>query len=121
YFEPWVNGTNDWIYPRLHRAERRMAAAASTRDGARPLEKRALDQAARELLLAQASDWPFLMYTGTAREYATRRFRDLMDRFDRLLSQVEAGTVGEAFLSHCERTDDAFPEVDARLFGDSGP
>ncbi|WP_291031925.1 1,4-alpha-glucan branching protein domain-containing protein, partial [Hydrogenophaga sp.] len=84
YFEPWVNGSNDWIYPRLRRAERRMISAARRWGQAGALQRRALDQCARELLLAQASDWPFLMYTGTARDYAARRFRDLMERFDRL-------------------------------------
>ncbi len=38
-----------------------------------PLEARALNQAARELMLAQSSDWAFIMKTGTVVEYAVRR------------------------------------------------
>ena len=40
---------------------------------ARGTTKRALDQAARELLLAQASDWAFIIARGTVVDYAVRR------------------------------------------------
>ena len=36
------------------------------------IKSRALNQAARELLLAQSSDWPFIMKTGTVVEYAVK-------------------------------------------------
>ena len=37
-----------------------------------PLEQRALNQLARECLLACSSDWPFIMTMGTMAPYAVR-------------------------------------------------
>ena len=59
---------NDWIYRHVHRAEARMHRARPPRkDGADDCTRRALNQAARELLLAQSSDWAFIMKTGDRR------------------------------------------------------
>ena len=69
------------------------------------LEDRVLKQLARELLLAQASDWAFLMKTGTAKEYATKRTMDHLVRFNRLRDQVVPGNVDQQFLHDCEWRD----------------
>jgi 1,4-alpha-glucan branching enzyme len=58
FHEYWLNETNSWIYPHLHKAAERMIDLAK-REPADELEWRALNQAARELLLAQSSDWAF--------------------------------------------------------------
>ena len=120
YWEVWLNETNAWIYPHLHAAARRMtesaraanvAATAANRDPS-PLENRALKQLARELQLAQASDWAFLMKTGTAREYATKRTREHLLRFNRLHDQLRAKEIDEEFLKNCENRDNIFPNID---------
>ncbi|MGH9750175.1 MAG: 1,4-alpha-glucan branching protein domain-containing protein, partial [Candidatus Polarisedimenticolia bacterium] len=94
------------------------AAGAAGRGTAkrRSLEPRALAQAARELLLAQASDWPFIIKNGTAVEYARRRLADHLERFDRLARQVEGGRVDAAYLAALERSDNPFPDLDPRLW-----
>ena len=48
------------------------------------LTERALKQAARELLLAQSSDWAFILRSGTSPEYARKRVKDHLLRFLRL-------------------------------------
>jgi 1,4-alpha-glucan branching enzyme len=116
YFDVWVNDHNDWVYPDLARAERRMVSAARRHPAAAGLLLRALNQAGRELLLAQSSDWPFLMYTGTAREYAVSRFRSHVARFRDLMAQIEAGRVAEDLVARLEWLDDPFPAMDYRLF-----
>jgi len=74
------------------------------------------EQAAREVLLAQASDWAFLMTTGTAVPYAHRRFKLHVDRFHRLHDQVRAGRVDENLLREYEGKDTIFQEIDYRVF-----
>ncbi|MFQ5599903.1 MAG: glycoside hydrolase family 57 protein, partial [Candidatus Krumholzibacteriia bacterium] len=64
YAEVWLEGSNDWIYRHLDRAARTMAELASAHPDASGVLERALNQAARELLLAQSSDWAFIMKTG---------------------------------------------------------
>ncbi len=65
YLGVWLDESNSWIYPHLHSAARRMteiARAHASDESA--LTDRVLKQLARELLLAQSSDWAFLMKTG---------------------------------------------------------
>jgi 1,4-alpha-glucan branching enzyme len=91
------------------------AARASVAAGG-PLTERVLRQLARELLLAQSSDWAFLMKTGTAQHYATKRMTDHLLRFNRLHEQFTRGTVDEDFLSNCEWRDNLFPDVNWRYY-----
>ena len=56
------------------------------------------------------------MYSGTAKTYATGRVTDLLSRFDRLMAQVQTGSVDPELLAEYERLDDAFPEMDYRVF-----
>jgi 1,4-alpha-glucan branching enzyme len=114
YYEVWVNGSNDWVYPELNRMEARLGRVAPQETG--PLVDRALNQCARHLLLAQSSDWPFLLCTKTADEYAARRFRDQVRRFHALMDQVEEGAVQEPVLRRLEWLDDPFPELDYHAF-----
>src|SRR5271165_4749279 len=80
------------------------------------LEDRTLRQAGRELMLAQASDWPFIVTNGTTEEYARRRFTDHLNRFHHLLERLERGEVDERRLEALEYMDAIFPELDYRLF-----
>jgi 1,4-alpha-glucan branching enzyme len=116
--EFWCNGANSWIYHHLHRAAERMVdlARRSRREGD-PTRCRALNQAARELMLAQASDWPFIMKSGTTTPYATKRVTDHLTRFNRLCDGLDdGGTLDEAFLTEVEQRDNLFPDLDFRIY-----
>jgi 1,4-alpha-glucan branching enzyme len=113
----WLDKSNGWIYPHLHAAARRMSDLARKHAGdVALLAERVLKQLARELLLAQSSDWAFLIKTGTAREYATKRTMDHLARFNRLHDQFVANDVDEEFLRDCERRDNLFPNVNWRYY-----
>jgi 1,4-alpha-glucan branching enzyme len=112
----WCNETNAWTYRHIHVAAERMVELARSRPAATGLERRALNQAARELLLAQSSDWTFIMSTGSTVPYATRRFDEHTVRFTRLYEDLRAGKVDEPFLADLESKDNIFPNVDYRLY-----
>jgi len=116
YNEVWLEGSNDWIYRHLHHAADRMVALAGRFPQAEGLQKRALNQAARELLLAQASDWAFIMKTGTSVPYAIKRTHDHLSRFNRLSGELSADRIDEIFLKEIEEKDNLFPEIDYRLY-----
>lgn len=116
YFEVWVNSANDWIYKHLHRAEERMVHLAERFPDAEGVERRALDQAARELLLAQSSDWAFIMTSRTTVPYAERRTKEHVARFTALSEQLLAGSVDVAALVDLESKDSCFSEMDYRVF-----
>jgi 1,4-alpha-glucan branching enzyme len=118
YFKVWLNAKNDWIYKHLHEAEARMIALARRFPNASGLLKRALTQAARELLLAQSSDWAFIITMDTSVPYAEKRTRDHVHRFTALYDQILAGEIDLPSLTDWEAQDCIFPELDYRTYID---
>ncbi len=117
YLGVWLDPSNAWIYPHLHTATERMSEAARRHaEHCSPFADRVLKQLALELLLAQSSDWAFLIKTGTAREYATKRTIDHLARFNRLHDQFVNGDVAEEFLGDCEWRDNLFANVNWRYY-----
>jgi 1,4-alpha-glucan branching enzyme len=118
YHEHWVNPKTDWMWRPLHEAAARMRQAVDRRPetAAGGVEDRVLRQAGRELMLAQASDWPFIITNGTTEEYARRRFHDHVHRFHYLLNHLDRGDVDIARLEALEYTDAVFPGLDYQLF-----
>lgn len=112
YWRVWLDEGNEWIYPHLQVAQARMAELAQRFPRADGLTARALRQAARELLLAQASDWPFILRANTSPEYARRRVKDHLLRFLSLYDQLTRTGIREADLQAMEARDNLFPEVD---------
>ena len=112
YWRVWLNESNEWIYPHLHIAQEWMSGLAEKYPAATGLTARALRQAARELLLAQASDWPFILRAGTSPDYARRRVKDHLLRFLALHEQLTVTQVDEAWLTEIEARDNLFPDVD---------
>ena len=116
YYEVWLNAGNDWIYRHLHAAELRMHELANLFVAPKALEERALKQAARELLLAQSSDWAFIITTGTMVAYAEKRTKDHLHRFNGLYLQLIENRLEEAWLQDLEWRDNIFEEVDWTLY-----
>lgn len=113
----WLNPDTEWMWPVINGAQRRMEEiVARFGDGASGLLREALDQLARELLLLEASDWPFLVTTGQAREYAELRFGQHRERFEALAAQIESGAIEEAFLADVRERDNVFPDIDFEDF-----
>ena len=150
YYKVWLNEKNSWMYPYQHDAERKMTGLANKfeilnfkfqipdSDG-KPharnsnLETRIATQLARELLLAQSSDWAFQIYQGTTVEYSSRRFRSHIHRFDLLyqmlsslgrtatvMERAENGVVLSEqqldLLNEIESRDTIFPEIDITIY-----
>ncbi|MDR2708766.1 MAG: DUF1957 domain-containing protein [Elusimicrobiota bacterium] len=116
YYEVWLNGSNDYIYRHLHKAGQRMDELAKKFPNADGILRRALNQAAREFLLAQSSDWAFIMSTGTMVEYAHKRTRDHVLNFTKLYDQIQASNIDEQLVSYLENYNNIFPEIDYRAY-----
>ena len=117
YYEVWLNSTNDWIYRHLHKMSERMVELASeNRNSQGRLRQRALNQCARELLLAQSSDWAFIMTTRTMVEYAEKRTNTHILNFNRLYGQLKRNSINEGFLGGIEGKNNIFPGIDYRVF-----
>ncbi|MBI3463712.1 MAG: DUF1957 domain-containing protein [Planctomycetes bacterium] len=117
YCEVWLNGANDWVYRHLHEAGDRMVDLARRFPNPDEFQRRALNQAARELLLAQSSDWAFIMKTGTMVDYAQKRTKDHVLAFNGLYDQlIGGGLVDEPWLRQLEERNNLFPTMDFRVY-----
>lgn len=116
YAEFWLDGTNDWIYRHLHQSGRRMTHLAALAkegrfDGQEPAW-RALRQAGREFLLAQSSDWAFIMKTGTMVAYANARTDEHLANFTKIYNDLMNGKVDEPWIGGVEARNNIFPGID---------
>jgi 1,4-alpha-glucan branching enzyme len=116
YWRAWLNESNEWIYPHLQIAQERMTELARQHPSPTPLHERALNQAARELMLAQSSDWPFILRTGTNPDYARRRVKDHLLRFIALHEQLAVTRIDEDWLRDIEARDNLFPDANYRYW-----
>ncbi|MGB3306296.1 MAG: 1,4-alpha-glucan branching protein domain-containing protein [Thermomicrobiales bacterium] len=116
----WMNVDTQWMWPIIHSAEDRMEALVARFPEAEGDLLAVLNQAARELLLLESSDWPFLVTTGQAKEYATQRFTEHADRFEKLVSVAERGgdltAEDREMLATVAEKDNPFADIDYRVF-----
>ena len=116
----WLNERTEWMWTELGRMANEMTALRLVSIGG-GLRERAARQAARELLLAQSSDWPFLVTTGQAADYAVERFRSHALRFRRSAEIALRGTSDdEVELRSLERADNPFADVSPADFSVAG-
>jgi 1,4-alpha-glucan branching enzyme len=120
YNEHWVNNRTDWMWRPLHEAAVRMRQTVENSGLPNELEDRVLRQAGRELMLAQSSDWPFMITNGSTDEYARRRFKDHLNRFHYLLDGHAQRQIDSERLGALEYMDAIFPELNYRLFAHAG-
>lgn len=116
YYKVWINEGNSWMYPYQHDAEKKMTRLANLFEHPNELEKRALNQCARELLLAQSSDWAFQIYQGTTVQYSSRRFQSHIHRFDLLERGLMENNLNPDLLAEIENRDNIFAEIDYRSY-----
>jgi 1,4-alpha-glucan branching enzyme len=118
YNEVWLQGANAWIYRHLHRAAWRMEELVAEHPAPSELTRRALNQALRELFLAQSSDWAFILGTGTSTRYARERVRRALARFTKLYEQLKGNAINELQLREIEGQDNLFAFLDYRRYGE---
>jgi len=116
YSEVWIHESNDWIYRHLHHMEEQMVAAAHTYTDPNKVERRTLNQMARELLLAQSSDWAFIMKQGTMVNYAVRRTREHISNFLRLHDDLTKSRIDPHFVALLESHNNIFPTIDYKVY-----
>ena len=117
YSEVWLNPTNDYAHRHLHKAGNRMVEIAHEfPNEGNTIRRKALNQLARELLLAQSSDWLFIITNGTMVDYAKKRIKDHIGRFTKLYFQIKNDNIDEKFIDELYEKDKVFPDIDYMLY-----
>ena len=116
YSGDWLNGTNDWIYRHIYSITDKMTELANRFPEEGGLKRRALNHAAREALLAQASDWPFIMKSGIAAPFAARQVKEHVSNFLKIYNDLSGNSVDTEWLTTIERKNSLFPDIDYHIF-----
>ena len=117
YSEVWLNQTNDYAHRHLHKAADRMCELAQKfPNEGDTLRRQALNQCARELLMAQTSCWLFIITNGTMVEYAHKSIKDHIGRFTKLYYQIKNDKIDARYLLYVFDKDDIFPEIDYMIY-----
>ncbi len=116
YNEVWLDGSNDWIYRHLHKMAELMTQAARDHETPTECERRTLNQMSRELMLAQSSDWAFIMKTGTFTDYAVRRTREHISTFLALHDGLCRGDIDMETLEDSEDKHNLFENMDYKVY-----
>jgi 1,4-alpha-glucan branching enzyme len=116
HWQVWLNNDTEWMWPIINESERTMQELALQQTSNGALSTRAFNQAARELFLLESSDWPFLVTTGQAKQYAIERFNEHHERFKSLVGMINSGQIEESKLAEIEDIDNCFPEVSKSMF-----
>lgn len=112
----WMEKSNDWVYRHVFKMIERMIELAERFPNESGLRERVLNQAAREVLLAQASDWPFLLRAGKSGSFARKQIEDAVTNFNRIYEMLCANTVGTEWLTRLEKRNNIFPNINYRVF-----
>jgi len=116
YSNVWADGQNVWIYRHIHKAIARMQELAVRFPQQTSLKQRFLNQAAREVMLAMASDWPYIIHNGTSVGYAEKRLRDHLCNFNVVYENMCKNAVNTEWLVKAEKRDIVFPDIDYNIF-----
>jgi 1,4-alpha-glucan branching enzyme len=124
----WLNPETEWTWRRLWPLESAFWDAAP-RALATPALRPILAQATRALLLAQSSDWQFIISTGVVEDYAVRRFNGHCEELALLLAPLQAADgegveqgqrLAEALAARDSLFPDVLPAVEQALRGSRG-
>jgi 1,4-alpha-glucan branching enzyme len=124
----WLNRDTMWTWERLYDCEFEFWTVVREHpDAAHTPLGRVLCQAARALLFMQASDWPFLITSWTARDYAEQRFaahyadfRHLMELARQLRDRNQLEQDDWSYLASKEQQEPLFPKLEQVLFREHG-
>ncbi|MDR3145478.1 MAG: DUF1957 domain-containing protein, partial [Treponema sp.] len=98
YAEMWLDASNDWMYRHVVRALERMVELAERFPNDSGLKERALNQAAREILLVQASDWPRMLYKREWTEHARRQIETALRNFTTIYEALGSNHISTEWL-----------------------
>jgi 1,4-alpha-glucan branching enzyme len=116
YAEPWLDASNDWMYPHAMHSLERMIELAERFPNDSGLKERALNQAAREILLVQASDWPRMLYKQEHAEYARDQVELALRNFTTIYESLGSNYISTEWLTNLERRHNFFPNINYRIF-----
>jgi 1,4-alpha-glucan branching enzyme len=112
----WLDASNDWLYRHAIRSLKRMTELAERFPDDTGLKERALNQAAREILLVQNSDWAKMLYSQDNAEYAKEQIISSLRNFTTIYESLGSNYISTEWLTGLEKRHTIFPNINYRVF-----
>jgi 1,4-alpha-glucan branching enzyme len=116
YAETWLDSSNNWVYRHISRSINRMIELAESFPDETGLNERALNQAAREILLIQASDWPKMISQNENADFAKYQIESSLRNFTTIYEALGSSYASPEWLTILERKNNIFPSINYRIF-----
>ena len=116
YAETWLDASNDWMYRHAMRALERMVEIAERFPDNTGLKERALNQAAREILLVLSSDWSKMLYKQECADYARNSIENSLRNFTTIYEALGSNYISTEWLTQLEKRHNIFPGINYRVF-----
>ena len=116
YGEDLLDSSNGWMLRYVRKASERMVELTGFFPDDTGLKARLLNLGAKELMLAQSSEWAKMIHEGTGPEYAGERFRESILAFTRVFDSLGSNTVSTEWLTSLEHEHPIFPWMNYRIF-----
>lgn len=116
YADELINSSNDWMFPRIQKATERMIDLAGRFPDDQGLKERMLNLAAKELLLAQSTDWPLMADAQISAEYAAVQYEEHLAVFTDVYESLGSVSIGTDRLIKREKEYPIFSEMNYRFF-----
>ncbi|MDR1787151.1 MAG: DUF1957 domain-containing protein [Treponema sp.] len=114
--ETWLDAANDRIYRHIMRSLERMTELAERFPNAAGLKERALNQAAREMLIAMSSDWARMLKGQENRDYARLQVESALRNFTTIYEALASRGLRALWLTNLEHSHNIFPQINYRIF-----
>jgi len=120
HFQVWKNPDHGWIWSYINGSIKEFENVLENIPNPNSWQERILKQIARELILMEGSDWPFLLYTKQAKEYANQRFHHHHQRFNKLIwaakDSSDKNRISIRELEEIESIDSCFKDININYF-----
>jgi 1,4-alpha-glucan branching enzyme len=116
YAETWLDSSNDWMYRHVARAIERMIELADRFPNENSIKERLLNQAVREILLAQTSDWAKMLYKKESTAYACAEIEMSLRNFTTIYEALASNYISTEWFTALERRHNIFPHINYRVF-----
>ncbi|MHB9294928.1 1,4-alpha-glucan branching enzyme [Pillotina sp. SPG140] len=116
YAGEWLDSSNDWVYRHLMHSLDRMVELAERFPSESGIRERALNQATRELLLAQSTDWMSALYHRKQADIAKYTLEQNLRNFTTIYESLGGTRLNTEWLTTLEQRHRIFPDINYRVF-----
>lgn len=116
YGEDLVDNSNEWMVRYVHKSTERMIDLAQRFTEDSGLKARALNLAAKEILLAQSSDWPSMLQNKNYPDIAKEAFSQNISSFATVFESLGSNNTSTEWLTNTEKAHQIFPWINYRIF-----